>query len=71
LRRLVLVRHAESSWDDPVVADHDRPLARRGEKALRRMRHHIEDLEIQPDLVRCSSARRTRRDAHGHREGVR
>jgi phosphohistidine phosphatase len=63
--RLVLVRHAKSSWGDPDLADHDRPLARRGEKALRRMRQHLEELGIRPDLVLCSSARRTQATLHG------
>jgi phosphohistidine phosphatase len=63
--RLVLVRHAKSSWDDSDLADHDRPLAPRGEKALRRMRQHLEELGVRPDLVLCSSARRTRATLHG------
>ena len=25
--RLYLLRHAKSSWDEPGLADHDRPLA--------------------------------------------
>jgi phosphohistidine phosphatase len=28
--RLILTRHAKSSWDDPTMADHDRPLNARG-----------------------------------------
>jgi phosphohistidine phosphatase len=63
--RLVLVRHAKSSWDDPNLADHDRPLAPRGEKALGRMRQHLEELGIRPDLVLCSSARRTKATLRG------
>ena len=35
-RTLVLVRHAKSAWDEPSLADHDRPLAPRGEQALAR-----------------------------------
>jgi phosphohistidine phosphatase SixA len=27
MKRLFLLRHAKSSWDDPDLADHDRPLA--------------------------------------------
>ena len=29
-RRVVVIRHAKSSWDDPSLADHDRPLSKRG-----------------------------------------
>lgn len=33
MKRLTLLRHAKSSWDDPVSRDFDRPLNRRGERA--------------------------------------
>ena len=26
MKRLILTRHAKSSWDDPALEDHDRPL---------------------------------------------
>ena len=68
--QLVLVRHAKSSWDDATVPDHDRPLAGRGHKALRRMQAHLEDRRIRPDVVLCSSARRTRETLDGIRDGL-
>jgi phosphohistidine phosphatase len=52
------VRHAKSDWSDSSLADHDRPLATRGIEALERMRDHLRGSEP-PDLVLCSSARRT------------
>ena len=55
---LLLLRHAKSSRDDPGLADHDRPLAPRGEQALIALRRHITDTGIVPDLVLCSTARR-------------
>lgn len=58
-RDLVLVRHAKSAWDDPSLADHDRPLAPRGKKALRQLRQFLEGTDYQPDVVLCSSSRRT------------
>jgi phosphohistidine phosphatase len=69
-RQLVLVRHAKSSWDDPTVADHDRPLARRGRKALDRMRAYLEDRGVAPDVILCSSALRTRETLEGIRDGL-
>ena len=33
MKRLTLLRHAKSDWDDPVARDFDRPLNRRGKKA--------------------------------------
>jgi phosphohistidine phosphatase len=68
--RLVLVRHAKSSWDDPTLSDHDRPLAQRGRKALDRMRSHLENRGVRPDVVLCSSARRTRDTLDGIRHGL-
>jgi phosphohistidine phosphatase len=32
-KRLILTRHAKSAWDDPLMADHDRPLNERGKAA--------------------------------------
>jgi phosphohistidine phosphatase len=58
--RLYLLRHAKSSWDDPALADHDRPLAKRGRRAAKLIATHIRDEGIAPDLVLCSSSRRTR-----------
>ncbi|HKA03760.1 MAG TPA: histidine phosphatase family protein [Acidimicrobiales bacterium] len=69
-RTLVLVRHAKSSWDEPSLPDHDRPLARRGQKALPRMRDHLERLRIHPDVVLCSSAARTRQTLDGIRAAL-
>jgi phosphohistidine phosphatase len=58
-RQLSLLRHAKSSWDDGGLDDHDRPLAPRGEKAIRRLAKHVAGAGVAPDLVLCSSARRT------------
>jgi phosphohistidine phosphatase len=58
-RDLLLVRHAKSAWDDPSLADYDRPLAPRGTKAVRRLRDYLTRTEHRPDVVLCSSSRRT------------
>jgi phosphohistidine phosphatase len=60
LKTLYLLRHAKSSWDDPSLADHERPLAARGRDALRRLERHITKAKLQPQLVLCSSALRAR-----------
>ncbi len=57
---LLLLRHAKSSWDDPALADHDRPLAARGRKAADRIGARLRADGTQVDLVLCSSARRAR-----------
>jgi phosphohistidine phosphatase len=60
MKRLYLLRHAKSSWDDPTLADHDRPLAPRGRRAAKVMAKHLRRKGIAPELVLCSPSRRTR-----------
>jgi phosphohistidine phosphatase len=60
MKRLYLLRHAKSSWDDPTLADHDRPLAPRGRRAARVLAGHLQREGVAPELVLCSSSRRTR-----------
>lgn len=58
-RHLVLVRHAKSAWDQPAARDHDRSLNDRGRDSLPLMLDHLASSSCRPDLVWCSSARRT------------
>ena len=58
-RQLFVLRHAKSSWDDPGLGDHDRPLAPRGQRAVKVLARYIAEHEIAPALVLCSPARRT------------
>jgi phosphohistidine phosphatase len=60
LRHLYLLRHAKSSWDQPGLPDHERPLADRGRDSVLRIARYVEDRGIDPQLILCSSARRTR-----------
>jgi len=55
-RTLVLFRHAKSAWPD--VADHDRPLARRGIRAAPVMGRWLREAGFLPGQVLCSTARR-------------
>lgn len=55
---LHFMRHAKSSWDGGEI-DHDRPLAARGERAAAAMAVYCRQEGIAPDLVLCSTARRT------------
>jgi phosphohistidine phosphatase len=65
MKQLFLVRHAKSSWDDPELPDHDRPLAPRGRRAARLLAEHLGREGITPSLVLCSTARRTRETLEG------
>jgi phosphohistidine phosphatase len=55
-----VLRHAKSSWDDPLTDDRDRPLAPRGEEGARRIAKHMRRQRVRPEVVLCSSSRRTR-----------
>jgi phosphohistidine phosphatase len=59
MRQLLLLRHAKSSWDDPSLSDHARPLNPRGRRAGAAMGAAIRELGLRPDVVLVSSARRT------------
>jgi len=59
MRQLLLLRHAKSSWDDPLLSDHARPLNARGRRAASAMADALRDLGLTPDIVLVSSARRT------------
>lgn len=59
-RQLLLLRHAKSSWDDPSLPDHDRPLAERGRNAAKLIKDHLRHQRVPVALVLCSSARRAR-----------
>lgn len=58
-RQLHLLRHAKSSWDQPLT-DHDRPLNGRGRRSAAALAGHLPTAGITPQLVLCSSAARTR-----------
>ena len=64
-RRLYLLRHAKSSWKDERLADHDRPLARRGRRAAKAIGRHLREQGVDPELVLCSTATRARETLEG------
>lgn len=60
MKRVWLLRHAKSSWDDASLADHDRPLAARGVRAANRIARWAGAHDVRPGLVLCSTALRAR-----------
>lgn len=57
--RLILTRHAKSSWDDLTVKDHDRALNARGYAAAKAIGSWIAQQKYCPQAVYSSTARRT------------
>jgi phosphohistidine phosphatase len=60
MHTLILLRHAKSSWHDPALPDQDRPLNSRGVAAAPLIGRAMAQHGLDPDLVLCSPARRTR-----------
>ena len=60
VKRLWLLRHAKSSWEDPGLPDPDRPLAPRGWRAAELLAAHLAASDVRPGVVLCSSSLRTR-----------
>lgn len=56
MKTLTLVRHAKSSWKDTTLADHDRPLNKRGERDAPFMAVRIDAAGIRPSLIVSSPA---------------
>lgn len=64
-KRLILTRHAKSSWDDPSTPDHDRPLNERGKAAAADLGDWLASRGYTPEEVLCSDALRTRKTWSG------
>ena len=57
-KELFLFRHAKSSWDDPTISDHDRPLNERGYRNAPEMGRRLSDRGVSPDVLISSTALR-------------
>ena len=68
MKRLAILRHAKSSWDDPGLDDFNRPLNERGWKAARRLGRELRHRGIRFDLVLSSTSARTRETIDGVQE---
>ena len=58
-RRLIVMRHAESSWDSSMGSDHERTLNERGRKDAPRVGAALVQKGWIPELVLSSDAQRT------------
>jgi len=58
--RLILTRHAKSSWADPMMDDHERPLNNRGRASAQAVGAWLAERKYVPDEALVSSAARTR-----------
>ena len=58
MKRVILTRHAKSSWANPGQIDHDRPLNDRGQRSATKLGHWLNDNRYIPDQVISSTAAR-------------
>jgi phosphohistidine phosphatase len=58
MKELYLLRHAKSSWDDPTIDDIDRPLNKRGKNDAVFMGNVMRQLNLFPEIIVSSSAKR-------------
>ena len=65
MKTLILMRHAKSSWKEPELTDHERPLNKRGEKDAPRMGRLLKEKKLLPDHIYSSTAVRARQTVAG------
>lgn len=63
MKKLVIIRHAKSSWKSPYLDDHSRPLAERGLKDAPKMAKRLKKKDIVPDAMLSSDAERAKNTA--------
>jgi phosphohistidine phosphatase len=63
MKTLLLLRHAKSSWKQPELNDHERPLNKRGKKEAPKVGKYLKENDLVPDLILSSTARRAHETA--------
>jgi len=58
MKTVLLLRHANPSWDHPGLSDHQRPLSPRGKRAAPKVGEYMAQNDLAPDRVLCSTAKR-------------
>jgi len=70
-KTVLLLRHAKSSWNDPDLADHDRPLNSRGKRDAPLIGQLLCAEGLRPDVIISSTAKRARKTAKAVAVGCR
>jgi phosphohistidine phosphatase len=58
MKTLYIIRHAKSSWADPIASDFERGLNDRGKRDAPKMGKRLKEKEIHPDIMISSPAKR-------------
>ena len=63
--RILIMRHAKSSWAVPGASDFERELNERGTKDLGKLSAALKERKLSADRIYCSPAMRTRKTLEG------
>lgn len=63
MKSVLVLRHAKSSWKQQELADHDRPLNKRGKRDAPLMGRLLKKEDLVPDVIISSTAIRARSTA--------
>jgi phosphohistidine phosphatase len=63
-KKLLLLRHAKSSWEDPNLSDYERPLNNRGKQNASTMGNFLKKENLVSDLIISSTAKRANKTAN-------
>ena len=63
MKKIILIRHAKSDWDNPSLSDYDRPLAARGLEDAPKMAALLKNRAIKVDGILSSTAKRAKQTA--------
>jgi len=61
MKRVFIIRHAKSSWEEPNLKDFDRKLSKRGKKDIKLIAKWLKDEGYKPDLIISSPAKRAKK----------
>lgn len=70
MKTLLIMRHAKSSWSNPGLADHERPLNERGRRDAPRIGEALREFDLAPELIIASTAARAVQTARLMAEGA-
>ncbi len=63
MKKIYLIRHAKSSWDDATMDDFSRPLNGRGKRDVLFMAERLKQFHVKPSLIYSSPAKRALKTA--------
>ncbi len=63
MKKILLMRHAKSSWKNSDIPDHERPLKKRGQKDAEAMGKLLKSKKLIPDIILSSTAERAKSTA--------